>query len=876
MESAWTTAAEPFAKNEANKLYPHLTFENDGDWRNLGIGYHRWLCGELNKFADENEDLTIHVWFISWDRALHEIKSHWSKCDVIQVPSTWTAHLVEEKILSKVLDEPNQADYPEKLLKTCYPEGSTEMYAIPWQIDVRVLFYRSELTDDPTKLDTFKEFRQCLDDRKTQMEHSPDTTWQAPLGIRLEPDWNIVHNVFRYFFGGRILEKAGDEWKVAFRKTEASDDLRELWDLSRQGLVYFDTFEDKSRTPSWRRMAKGLVGGRYDAIFGGLYMRSVFDKRPDVKILVARLPRLRTEQSYTFLGGCHLAITKMATSQGRRPLARKLIERLTREKTGIAMFQRTEAIPAHLGALREFFNSAPRLQNLNLDALLKSAEPYPSIALWATIVERDIGLGELHKVLQSIEQLRDWEDIVAELEVAAERLEKALAWQVPVTEDKGFFTSQRISILLSILTLIVLIIVIVWIVVQGKKLEKLIARADQRAKALSVELGRARDRILEEVGKVPDQVSDKFQWAQVQLMELRQEIAELTSTALPAEEQRQLFENLSVRLGTVQIHIDSIQASVPESTQMLQESIHELEVLISDMDKIRQELTAKKRPPLGECTLQADIGYQYGQVTLKLTLFHNGVRVGTPRRNWTQDGTRLFDLSVLRMVLEPHKITGVNLSDYILIRKDVPISEDRQQIRNTAQRFITRFRREIYDFAALRCIMTNPDGQEIPPGKFMLQAFSPTAPKHTRILDRQVTESDKPSADSPPPAYEFVLDRQVASFQCNLIETTRNLEEENQQPAEILNILRECPRCVRGWAVFANLNLHNLNPGDAAFVRKGRAMLEDEAAGYDQAAQLCRTEPGQNAIDLYREDLTDVPESFEAWASTLEDIVARL
>lgn len=199
VEGLETTENTPFT--QTNHPFGYLKFLNQSqdDWEKLKIGYHYWLCAELEKFAQaELKGGSLYVRFAAWENALNApdaLKNY----DVIQVPSTWTAYFISEGALSKCKD-PNMSVFLPELVKTCSIEGSNDIYAIPWQSDTRVLYYRKELTNNLDILKNYKDFVKCLENRKnTFKEIPPPEGWKAPFAVSVKRDWDHLH-FLSYFF----------------------------------------------------------------------------------------------------------------------------------------------------------------------------------------------------------------------------------------------------------------------------------------------------------------------------------------------------------------------------------------------------------------------------------------------------------------------------------------------------------------------------------------------------------------------------------------------------------------------------------------------------------------------------------------------------
>ncbi len=736
---------ESFSIDDA-KYSPYLIFDNTSkEWEELELGRQHWICNQLDKFA-KAEDVKIKIRFISWDRAFYEITAHGRDYDVIQVPSTWTAYLSEEKILIPFLDDPDTSSFPQNLLRTCHLEGSHEIYGIPWQIDLRALYVRNELADDPSMLTTFETFSQCLKDRKeSQIDKGP--LWQAPLGISLNKDWNILHDTFRYFLGGSLIEKDGDGWKAIFTKEEALAGIEQLIHLQKDELVYFESCSNQERT-DWKVMAQGLIDGRYDAVFGGLYMMSLFDQNPETKIYALALPSINNKPMVSFLGGSNLGMTSVR--------GKNLIIYLTTYENGVSMYKSTVAFPANLKALKEFFVQNPQWHTFRIDNTLESASSYPSIPQWATIIEDQTGLDQFYNALESISNGRDYYSVSVELNAAAKDIQNAV--------DKSTLIEKRDKN--WILYIIILSLIIVVLIV----------------------------------------------------------------------------------LRCIILKIETVKADVERIPEYL--------------DPILNILLPPSRVTIGECEFHADFNYDFISkcTTLELKFLHNNTLL---RRPWKMPLSHssiifFFELLVYRKVVTSHMYAELNLSDFILYRGLVnirnPNTNKPQKSIAAPQKCIARFRTEIFKFVNNYCVMKDCFGKDIDKKCFLIEPTQLSTPR-----------------------YRFVLEDQVFLFKSNIVDTTEAIDQLPQSaPDAILPILYECPRCLRGWAALCEFSQQHFTQEQLAFIQTGKEMLENDRIKYARAAQDCQSPNGQILLEIYGEDLTDVPRELDAWATTLQHIVTGL
>ncbi|MBE3123201.1 MAG: extracellular solute-binding protein [Acidobacteria bacterium] len=257
----------------------NVTVDNpDADWKILPIGSHLWLLKVLEDFA-ASEQLAIHVRFVHWHRALHDIAHVYGRdYDVIQVPSTFLAYLADMGTF-RPLPDLCPSLYVGGLLESCQTESEPGVhYAVPWHADARVVYYRDEDEKEPSWAD-FQDFVEWLRTRQG------DDKEKRPFGVAVGPDGDILHTTLYYFLGGHIIEPdSGGQWMPVFDdEKRVGDGLRQLDAIAREGLVRWLTPAPDERTS--QTSAKALLKGQCDAVFGGPWMWTVFKRRPRTSAL---------------------------------------------------------------------------------------------------------------------------------------------------------------------------------------------------------------------------------------------------------------------------------------------------------------------------------------------------------------------------------------------------------------------------------------------------------------------------------------------------------------------------------------------------------------------------------------------------------------
>jgi ABC-type glycerol-3-phosphate transport system substrate-binding protein len=819
----------------------YLVFDNtDEEWKRMELGKQGWVCGELLDFA-QKEKVKIRIRFVSWERALSEINSHGKDYDIIQVPSTWTAYL-SEKLLIPFTNDPNLSRFPDNLSVTCRPADSQMVYAIPWQIDLRVLYVRRELTDEPAMLKTFKDLSDCLRTRKESQGKRP--SWEAPMGVSLARNWNILHDTFRYFFGEAFLEKRDDDWKVAFTQDEALKGIKTLIELRRDGLVHFERIDDSSIL-DWKVMAQGLVDGRYDASFGGLYMGSIFDEHPECTIYAVAPPAFGDATSGTFLGGSHLGMTSVK--------GRKLIEYLTMEESGVEMYRSTAAVPANRDALKKFFAENPRWNSLDIETLLKFAQPYPPISQWAKIIEDQTGLDRFYNALESIANGRDFYTVSVELDAAAREIQEAIDKGIPPSPPPQPYLWFIIIISLIAIVLLALIYIIWKLIDLTGKINDLRKYFEEKHPVIIRALADAEAEITGRFSEFQEQMSPLFSIISSGIDNIKGEIQGLETGFRSVRKKLNKLDKLDEtysQIEEIRDNIDTVKGITGTSNSNLEQVEKALDAVIVKLDAIYKDVVPSKKIPVAECELQADFGYDFNKVdgiTLELRLLRNGALLRNVLAVRQSNVKYLFELLILRELYNKGPSEkGLNWSDYLFVEGY------NATLNNPPQRYFARFRGRICRFVAGPCLIQNASGRNIRE-EFLIKACSPS-----------------------PPKYEFVLDRQMG-FRCNIIDSTEHINQSTSITAnKVIQLLQDSPRCISGWAKLGTSSLSGLTAQQRTFVNDGKAMLKDDVIRYLRMARMCRSPGGVRTLEMYVENWRMVRQNFKGWFKTLKKIYRSL
>ena len=765
--------------------FKNLVFENpDADWKALKIGDHHWLCGELDAFA-RSIDAKVHVRFAHWNEALHSIVALRDRYDVVQVPSTWTAYLIEKKVLAK-WDGLDTSQYHPQVLRSCSIEGKKDVYAVPWQIDLRVLFYRDELTDDPGKLVTYDGFVECLRTARERAKGEPSSTVVEPFGVGADRDWDILHNLFAYYTSGRLFEKRDGRWWPAFHVGDQRDGLKKFWRLRQEGLVCYSTREPAGDERIAYRLAESLADGECLAVFGGPHMRWTFAKHPDIHAVP--LPQLHPPQNYSFLGGCHLAVSAAANGRGNDRNARALVRWLTREDAQRALAQKTDALPANKEALNEFFDQNPRW--IAFRQALEHGVAYPSIPPWAEFESQKVR-DDFDILRRQLERGADWDTTIApQLNAIAE-------WLQP-PDDGGVDDGPSHWWWIAALA-IAAVGAIAWL---------WHARGSRRRW----------NRMIEKVGPVAAQLDALKQELLAGLAKHDQAAQEALSEALPvlasipnvlqevlAGQQRSDTSIKTLRSdlwGQYQKLTETLEGMLDADQPGIGDLLRSIQTYGEKVLDAIAALAPQQAPKLSECHLWAEFGWESNRVRLTMTIEHAGQTLG--QHSWKgragERSARLLELVEIQRVTQTHSAAYTDMSFFLLTHQDrshlgLPDSP------GTPRKFVSGFRKELRGFLASHCAIDLPDQQKL-------------------LFEHQ---------PGPPQTYVYVLAEQVKQhLRSNLEDAYASWERLRGQPGltqmQVAPEIAKCPRCWPLWDLLRHCP--DVGQADAELRSLGHSILD--------------------------------------------------
>jgi len=368
----------------------------------------------LSDFKKNNPDIEIVITAIDWGAA-------WSKItvaatsgigpDICQLGTTWVGTIASMGALLPLNEYISEIGGADAFLPACWNtshiEGTKEIIAIPWFVDVRGLYYRTDIFKKlgltKKDLETWESFENTLKKIKEakvvtdqqgniyvgkeaeEKFNQPGYKLVEPLGIPGKNDWNVIHNFVPWIWaaGGDLLST--DRKSAIFNSKEAMQGILFYTGLVRKKLVPIKTLELNTA-----QVSTNFVNGDYAMYFDTSHMLkymavsreeggfgdSVASKNYDVA-LYPKGPKGR----FHFFGGSNLTIFK-STKHPKE--AWRVVAYLCSKEAQIKYSQKTGFMPTRKDAFKDpYFENDPKRKVFK--EATKYGRSYPCIPAWGPI-----------------------------------------------------------------------------------------------------------------------------------------------------------------------------------------------------------------------------------------------------------------------------------------------------------------------------------------------------------------------------------------------------------------------------------------------------------------------------------------------------------
>lgn len=391
----------------------------------------------VEPYMNQHRNISLHIKVLSWDTAWTEITTAITRGegpDILQLGTTWVPAIASMSGLYELTDKISEVGgkgaYLPASWRTTMNDGNSTVYAIPWFVDARVLYYRKDVfqaagIDSDTAFQDWNSFKEALTKVNGIKFGGQKMT---AFGVPGNNDWNVAHNIFPWVWsaGGEVL--APDNKSAVFNSKKAVEGIMYYTGLAKEGLVDLASLSKNSSS-----IENDFADGKTAVMISGPWLMKDFEatrdegglggiiKKEDIGI--APLP-MGPEKRSTFIGGSNLAVFQ--TSEHKEE-AWELIRYLSSDEAQLAYAQRLGMLPAKKSLIQSQ-EVAELLGDSAFAEATKYGQTYPSIPQWGPIETALVKhFGEIWNVIADGTKAYNEEVIQKRLDAAVREINIILA-----------------------------------------------------------------------------------------------------------------------------------------------------------------------------------------------------------------------------------------------------------------------------------------------------------------------------------------------------------------------------------------------------------------------------------------------------------------
>lgn len=361
---------------------------------NAGFQTRAILEREIHEFRalypHVNVAVTILPWAYAWDRLMQVVKQRQQDAlpDVIQIGSTWSrtlAYLGALLDLRPTVKLPPADDAIVAAWNARLPLEHEPIYAIPWFMDVRVLYYRKDvLAAIGGTLQDLESWEGLSHLCHWVTRHTIHGKQLYAFGPAARKEWILMHDLAPWVWGagGQFLDPSSS--KAAFHEEPAFQGMRFYFNMIRQGVI-------------------PLIGREsllYENFFTGQFAFQISGTWPIESAFHPQHPEYCEEAAEhygvvvlpagpagraTFLGGSHLAVTSVSPHPEE---AAAWIRFLTEPASQLRHARAIGALPPRYSALEQLFQAPSQEVGAVFRRSLDYARTFHSVSLMLGTMER--------------------------------------------------------------------------------------------------------------------------------------------------------------------------------------------------------------------------------------------------------------------------------------------------------------------------------------------------------------------------------------------------------------------------------------------------------------------------------------------------------
>lgn len=349
----------------------------------------------LKDFELENPNIKIKITSVDWGAAWTKLTTAATSGDVpdiVQMGSTWVGSISGMGALENLADRVSEIGGRGTFIPTAWETtgiaGSGQITSIPWFVDVRAMFYRTDVLKeakvDPSELDNWDSFKNALNKIK-KANVVINGLEVSPLGISGKNDWNVIHNISPWLWG------AGGDYTSRNNKTSVINSKNCFRGLSfyvslvKEGYVPLEYLELNTA-----QVSSNFNNGSCAIYFDGPYEVKTLTTPPGQggaagshtsrNFAVAPYPR-GPYGRFAFVGGSNLGIFKQSKNKEE---SWKVIKYLVSRKPQVDYAKVTGFLPARRDAFDDPFFTADPHRRVFKESV-KYGKTYPCIPAWGLL-----------------------------------------------------------------------------------------------------------------------------------------------------------------------------------------------------------------------------------------------------------------------------------------------------------------------------------------------------------------------------------------------------------------------------------------------------------------------------------------------------------
>lgn len=355
--------------------------------------YHD-LLGVLQPYLDAYPNLALEIKIFDWAPAWSAIVKAITEGegpDILQLGTTWVPAIAAMGGLEELTDLVEEIGGSEAYLPSSWQttgiQGDPAIYAIPWFVDARAVYYRTDAfqkagVDPEEAFVDWDSFQDAL-----QRVHGTviDGTAMHALAIPGKHDWDVMQNFFPWIWGAGGDVLTADGRRAAFNSEAAMKGILYYINLVTDGLVDKTSLDKNSR-----QVEDDFADGKSAVVFSGPWLASrlatPYERGGKAETMAASHYAIAPvpagpEGRATFIGGSNLSIVK---NSAHKQEAWELIKYLSGDEAQADYANVTGFLPARQQVLDEAVDE-PGLAFASFAEAVAYGRTFPSIPQWGPI-----------------------------------------------------------------------------------------------------------------------------------------------------------------------------------------------------------------------------------------------------------------------------------------------------------------------------------------------------------------------------------------------------------------------------------------------------------------------------------------------------------